>query len=318
MTISVIIPNYNHAAYLTQRIDSVIHQSFDDFEIIILDDCSTDNSRNIIEKYRTHSRVAAIIYADKNSGSPFLQWKKGIEASSGNWIWIAESDDTASPDFLQIAIDTIHQHPATALFYCDAHIIDEKGQPQTPSKYSSIKNSFFATDKWNTAYSNNGTRELNENLKFACTINNASSAVFKKELFLQFLDELKTYQYHGDWFSYIKTALKGDVAYTPLCLSSVRLHNESLLNKNKSLVKSNTEHFRILLLLLQQNEISERTKLIQLFSEQFLGFGFLKTGFRDSARIVVSYLSINFFTGINVLYRIALIKLTRKKITPVF
>ena len=49
--VSVIVPNYNHAPYLRQRLDSIFNQNFQDFEVIILDDCSTDNSKEIIEEY---------------------------------------------------------------------------------------------------------------------------------------------------------------------------------------------------------------------------------------------------------------------------
>ncbi|MEJ7913050.1 MAG: glycosyltransferase family 2 protein, partial [Chitinophagaceae bacterium] len=77
--VSVIIPNYNHAEYLHQRIQSVLDQTWPHFEIIILDDCSTDNSKQIIEEYRYHDKVGAIIFNPVNSGSTFKQWIKGIE-----------------------------------------------------------------------------------------------------------------------------------------------------------------------------------------------------------------------------------------------
>jgi glycosyltransferase involved in cell wall biosynthesis len=103
--VSVIIPNYNHAAYLNERIDSVLNQTFRDFEVILLDDCSTDNSREIIESYRGHEKISQIEYNEVNSGSTFIQWKKGLDLAQGDWIWIAESDDVASNEFLSNAIE---------------------------------------------------------------------------------------------------------------------------------------------------------------------------------------------------------------------
>src|SRR5207342_2166753 len=79
--VSVIIPNYNHAVYLEQRIESVLNQTFQDFELIILDDCSPDNSRDVIDQYRVNSKVSHIVYNSINSGSTFKQWQKGIELS---------------------------------------------------------------------------------------------------------------------------------------------------------------------------------------------------------------------------------------------
>ncbi|MFM7682036.1 MAG: glycosyltransferase family 2 protein, partial [Bacteroidota bacterium] len=76
--VSVIIPNYNHALYLKQRIDSVLQQTYPNFEVIILDDKSMDNSHEIIESYRNHPKVVHIEYKEINSGSTFKQWQKGL------------------------------------------------------------------------------------------------------------------------------------------------------------------------------------------------------------------------------------------------
>ena len=99
--VSVIIPSYNHEKFLKERIDSVLNQTFQDFELIILDDLSPDNSREIIESYRAHPKVSQIIYNEKNSGSTFFQWNKAVlSLAKGEFIWIAESDDVADPKFL--------------------------------------------------------------------------------------------------------------------------------------------------------------------------------------------------------------------------
>jgi glycosyltransferase involved in cell wall biosynthesis len=92
---SVIIPNYNHAEFLEQRIDSVLKQSLPPYEVIILDDGSTDQSARILESYANHPLISRIILNNKNSGSPFIQWAKGIRMATAGWIWIAESDDVA-------------------------------------------------------------------------------------------------------------------------------------------------------------------------------------------------------------------------------
>ena len=73
--VSVIIPNYCHAPYLRQRIDSVLAQSYPDFEVVLLDDCSTDGSREVIERYRNHPRIKQIVYNDRNGGSAFADRK---------------------------------------------------------------------------------------------------------------------------------------------------------------------------------------------------------------------------------------------------
>src|ERR1700709_2423208 len=98
--VSIIIPNYNHEKFLDLRITSVLNQTYQDFEVIILDDASTDNSRAVIERYRQHPKVSRIVYNTNNSGSPFSQWEQGMHLAAAEWLWIAESDDYASPGFL--------------------------------------------------------------------------------------------------------------------------------------------------------------------------------------------------------------------------
>src|SRR5258706_9778611 len=116
--VSVIIPNYNHAPFLKQRIDSVLNQTYLDLEVIILDDRSTDNSGGIIESYRGHPKVVSIVYNEANSGSPFGQWKKGVRLVNGKYIWIAESDDWAEPDLLDKLIALAEGNDNIGIAFC--------------------------------------------------------------------------------------------------------------------------------------------------------------------------------------------------------
>ena len=100
--VSVIVPNYNHAQFLKQRLDSIVNQTYQNIELIILDDCSKDKSVEIIGAYAksgTH-KVQAILN-DRNSGSVFAQWQRGFAAASGDLVWICESDDFCELNFLE-------------------------------------------------------------------------------------------------------------------------------------------------------------------------------------------------------------------------
>lgn len=196
--VSVIIPNYNHFAFLQQRIDSVINQTYNNFEITILDDCSTDNSKIIIEKYRNHPKVKQIIYNQTNSKSTFKQWKKGIESTSGEYIWIAESDDIASLSFLQSLTDLLYNHTKCSFAFCDS---------------STDINSFCKKIHKPDARSENYTgknfiSEHNINPKFV----NASSVLFKRErINHNVLTDFVDFTSSGDWLFWTGLALKGDV-----------------------------------------------------------------------------------------------------------
>src|SRR4030095_7296186 len=109
-TVSVIIPNYNHARYLRKRIDSVLGQTYQDFEVVLLDDCSTDNSREILLSYAGDRRVTVEFNAE-NSGSVFKQWNKGVQMARGRYIWIAESDDYADVRLLARMVPILDEQP---------------------------------------------------------------------------------------------------------------------------------------------------------------------------------------------------------------
>ena len=93
MLISVIIPNYNHARYLPQQIESVLNQTFQDIEVILMDDCSPDDSRSIIAAYAASDTRIRVVLNEHNSGSTFKQWNKSIAQARGTYVWLAESDD---------------------------------------------------------------------------------------------------------------------------------------------------------------------------------------------------------------------------------
>lgn len=102
--VSIIVPNFNHLKYLPQRFDSIFSQTFQNFEVIILDDCSIDGSRELIEQYRNHPKVSHIVYNEMNGGTSYKQWDKGIELAKGDLIWIAESDDWCDLRFLEVVV----------------------------------------------------------------------------------------------------------------------------------------------------------------------------------------------------------------------
>src|SRR3954465_14421936 len=104
--VTVITPNYNHARYLSQRLDSILNQTFQDFELIILDDASTDNSRQVIESYASDPRVKTI-FNKVNNGSTFKQWNLGLSHARGEYIWFAESDDHADASLLEVLVDRL-------------------------------------------------------------------------------------------------------------------------------------------------------------------------------------------------------------------
>jgi glycosyltransferase involved in cell wall biosynthesis len=216
--VSVIIPNYNYAKYLNERIHSVFSQTYQDIEVIILDDCSTDDSKLIIEKYRKNPKTNAIIYNEFNSGSVFKQWKKGISLAKGDYIWIAESDDFASTDFLEKLVPLLIEYNAT-LAFSDSMTIDENSR-EIPGWRTLINvpknNNYIVLD---------GNEYIRKEMLKGNRINNASAVVFKKEkaLKIQYFEE---YKLCGDWYFWINIMLDSRFIYYNKKLNYFRKHSK--------------------------------------------------------------------------------------------
>jgi glycosyltransferase involved in cell wall biosynthesis len=262
MTVTVIIPNYNHAKYLKQRIDSVLNQTYRDFELIILDDCSTDNSRKIIDDYTTRFPYIRRYYSTCNSGSPFIQWDLGVNKAKGEFIWITESDDFAEPCFLEKTSAIMLNHENVGLVYCDSKVIDD--QKKTESFTSKWKAPLHRS-KWLNDYINSGKDEVSDYLFLNNTINNVSGVLFRKNKYIEagFADHSMIFC--GDWFLYIRILLISDIAYISEPMNNLRLHANSTFHNYFS---SNTylrEIIRVHSFIIKQIRLTPKKKFLMVY-----------------------------------------------------
>lgn len=222
--VSVIVPNYNHAQYLRQRIDSIIGQTYQDFELILLDDCSTDNSREVLESYRGNSHVSHIVFNETNGGTPFKQWNKGIELAQGEWIWIAESDDWAEPSFLESLLNKVEKLPQCGFAYTWTNNVGKNGQMLWQTKNNNASKVY------------QGRQFIKEKLLVRNEVDNVSECIFKKDLF--HVENSPKYDWMklcGDWLFYILLAEQTDVLEVQIPLSNYRRYdtNSSSIHDRK-------------------------------------------------------------------------------------
>ena len=136
--VSVVIPNYNYARYLKKRIQSIVKQTYPIYEMIILDDASTDESVRVIQNILTEVKAKypnisiQFVKNEKNTGKAILQWKKGFELASGDYVWIAEADDLSSKNFLAEAMKGFDD-PEVVLSYTESRLINGYGLIMTPN-----------------------------------------------------------------------------------------------------------------------------------------------------------------------------------------
>lgn len=218
---SIIVPNYNHEKYLRQRINSILNQSFSNFEIIILDDCSTDSSLNLLAELAINSKVSHYLINNKNSGSPFRQWKKGVELAKGKFIWIAETDDWASDDFLIKMTAIFESNPSVGIAYCQSIAVDEGGEK--------IHDMINHTERWgwglwNKSFKAKGVEIVKNYMATVNVIPNASGVMFKKELFEKLNDDYLMFKFNGDWLVWIQMLKYCDVYFLNERLNFFRYH----------------------------------------------------------------------------------------------
>ncbi len=233
--VSVIIPNYNNAQFLSERINSVLSQTHQDFECIILDDFSTDNSREIIESYAAKDKRIRYYISDFNSGSPFIQWNKGVAMAKNELVWIAESDDSASPEFLEKLLD-LHKHPGIALAYCQSNRMNEvslvKGNWKTFT--DELDENLFAND-----FVLGGMNYIRSFLIYRNTIPNASAVLFKKDIYQSVGGADESLLTNSDWLCWLKMLSTNTIAFTAAPLNNFRYHKNSVIAKHTGKI-SNT------------------------------------------------------------------------------
>jgi glycosyltransferase involved in cell wall biosynthesis len=206
------------------RLESIRQQTFQDFELIVLDDASTDGSLAVINDYARQMPMQ-VVANETNSGSPFVQWRRGAELGRGKYLWIAESDDYAQPGFLAAMVERLEANPQAGLAYSQSIKVDnDGGEHGTWRDYTD----WIDAEHWRQDYVASGTEECGRYLVFANTIPNASAVVLRRELFLQQTAALPPMKLCGDWLAWVKILLASDVCFVSTPLNYHREHQNTV------------------------------------------------------------------------------------------
>jgi glycosyltransferase involved in cell wall biosynthesis len=130
--VSVILPVYNHAAYVTEALDSVRAQTLPDWELIVIDDGSTDDSRAVLQRYVDTAQDPRIrLYLQDNAGS-HAAINRGLSLARAPYLAILNSDDRFAPTRLERLLALAQQHPGELLAVTAVRLVDGVGQPVEP------------------------------------------------------------------------------------------------------------------------------------------------------------------------------------------
>ncbi|MBZ9755786.1 glycoside hydrolase family 99-like domain-containing protein [Mesorhizobium sp. ESP6-5] len=221
--VSVIVPNYNHERFLRRRLDSIYQQTYRNIEVILMDDCSSDRSKSILDEYASvHPEITRRIYNNGNSGGPFRQWAKGLRCATGDLVWIAESDDFCDELFLEVLVRCFDDE-AVMLAYGSSVFVDAREIPMQNGFVDYVSDLDCAA-KWTGPYVETAHNEVRQALGIKNTIPNASGVLFRRPIGMALLDDdsWQSMRVAGDWVFYLHVLRGGKIAFRPEAINFFR------------------------------------------------------------------------------------------------
>lgn len=221
--VSVIIPSYNHAAFLRQAVNSVLQQTWQDFELIVVDDGSSDDSLRILSTI-TDARLSVISQENRGAHAAI---NRGIHASSGRILAILNSDDLYHPQHLEKAIAALQSQPQAGLVGCYLEVIDAAGQQL------GLKHGYHDLNPWNLAHPEKSFRsgsDLLAALQCENFLATTSNYVFTRAAY-DATGEFLPLRYTHDWDFALRLARRYEIILLPEFLVSYRIHGSNTIRE---------------------------------------------------------------------------------------
>ncbi|MPZ53288.1 MAG: glycosyltransferase, partial [Acidimicrobiia bacterium] len=265
--VSVVVPNFNHERFLEQRIDSILAQTYDNLEVLILDDCSTDDSRSIIEKYCKEfpDRVRSLLN-EENSGKVFRQWRKGVTNTDGELVWICESDDFCEPDFLENLVPHFRDRSVNLAF----------GRIQFSNEAGDLQRGLDGYREgaesgiWREQLIRPAGQWFTNGFGVNNVIANVGGCIWRRhDLPPEVWEEAEGYTVVGDWFLYAHIAGGGQIAWDPEAVAYFRQHHANTSVNAFTTPPYYEEHQRFMLFLRRQWGVPNET--VERFYEKVSG-----------------------------------------------
>ncbi len=216
-TLSVCLPVYNGNQYLEEAVRSVLQQSFTDFELIIVDDCSAQDPAPVLDRVKD-----ARLQFHRNPVRLGLvgNWNRCVELARGRYVCVFHQDDVMLPENLCRKVAALEQNPRAGLVYSDARVVEDD---------LSVRHSGWFTPTVPNEDQVFAGREFFEKLLTGDNFICCPSAVFRRSLFEQLGRFDPQLSYTADWEMWLRLSLQSDVAYLkePLLLYRVHASNET-------------------------------------------------------------------------------------------
>jgi len=223
--VSIIIPIYNGEKYLKETIESCVRQDYENLEIIIIDDCSSDNSKNIALNFKNSN---IIFRHNKDNLGINKTVNDGIKISKGDYVLVLGQDDVLPYNHISNMIKEFDFE--TSFIYCNSTIIDSNG-----------------VEKYVT-YDDVNQTKITQNIKYYLSKNNVISStglIFNKKKFLEVGGYNSQFKNYGEWLLWLKLLIKGKCKYSKSSIVYYRKHETNISNSfsNKNMKKELNKYF---------------------------------------------------------------------------
>jgi glycosyltransferase involved in cell wall biosynthesis len=246
--LSVVVPNYNHAAFLPACLNALLNQSVPPFEVIVIDDASTDGSGAVIEKFAARHPSVRFVQNDRNRGVVF-NLNRGLELAQGEYVFFPAADDEVAPGLFEKSLRLLAENPAAAL----SCTISEWREGSL---------------KWNMAV---GMASQPRYLSPADLVGLglsgkllivSHSAIMRREALVEAAGFIPELRWHSDWFATYVTAFRHGICFVPEVLSLVNIQPKSYYKSGRR----KDEHQQVLcriLELLNSNSCADVRPLVR-------------------------------------------------------
>lgn len=226
--VSIVFTSYNHAEYLQQAVESLLNQTYKNFQLIIVDDCSKDGSQSILKKYQSDQRVKLNLL-EQNTGSYVKASNYGANQAEGEYLLFAQCDDFAHPDQLKILIETSKQFQHAGVIWSRSNMVDLNGHV-FEDDFEGREKKFRDRCKSNTLITG---KEMRRYLANSCVIPNLSAALVRKDLYDKVGKLSEKYLVASDWAFWLSLSEVTNFCYITTPLNNFRQHETTIRNSIK-------------------------------------------------------------------------------------
>jgi glycosyltransferase involved in cell wall biosynthesis len=279
--VSIVFTSYNHQEYLRQAIESIINQTYTNLEIIIVDDCSTDGSQEILSTYSFDNRIT-FNFLKKNTGSYVKASNLGAQISTGDYLLFAQCDDYAEASQVEELVLEIENNNTAGVVYSESKLVDKRGN-FISDDYSIREKSFREYCKNTVLIERNKMREF---LSYSCVIPNLSAALISKELYCRVGGLSDKYFIAADWDFWLKLTSYTDFIYIRKSLNNFRQH-ETTIRSSYKISTQILEIHEIIYACISRNQIKGKAKIYMKICAGAVWFSYQVFGFKPSIKVFI-------------------------------